>query len=375
MSLQLINLELSVQLQLTDKLLNLDNPLEDESSIKQTELPFTFQDLKAAIPPECFIPSTGRSLAYFFWDMFVVAALYVAAYTIDAWWAYPIFWAATGTMFWALFVVGHDCGHGSFSKHKWLNNLIGHISHTLILVPFHGWRISHRTHHQNTGNIDTDESWYPVSESKFRNMTWLERFLRFDAILFLYPLYLFGRSPDRENGSHFSPNSPIFRPSEKWDIITSTTLWTLMIGFLGYIGFAFGFVFLLKFYIVPYIIFVMWLDLVTYLHHTEADIPWYRGKDWYFLKGALSTIDRNYGFINDIHHNIGTHVAHHIFIGMPHYHLKTATAAIKPVLGTFYRESNVPIWRAFLDSYKSCHFVPDHGSNVYQKSRTELNKS
>jgi omega-3 fatty acid desaturase (delta-15 desaturase) len=133
------------------------------------------------------------------------------------------------------------------------------------------------------------------------------------------------------------------------------------------LGFTYGFLFLFKFYIVPYLIFVVWLDLVTYLHHTEADIPWYRGKDWYFLKGALSTIDRDYGIFNDIHHNIGTHVAHHIFIGIPHYHLKTATEAIKPVLGSYYRVSKVPIWKSFFASQKACQFVPDTGSEVYYR--------
>ena len=41
------------------------------------------------------------------------------------WW--PAYWLAQGTMFWALFVVGHDCGHGSFSNNKSLNNVIGEI--------------------------------------------------------------------------------------------------------------------------------------------------------------------------------------------------------------------------------------------------------
>jgi len=70
------------------------------------------------------------------------------------------------------------------------------ICHTPILVPFHGWRISHRTHHQNTGNIDTDESWYPVTTSE--KMSWIEKFVRFEILLLAYPLYLFKRSPGKE---------------------------------------------------------------------------------------------------------------------------------------------------------------------------------
>jgi omega-3 fatty acid desaturase (delta-15 desaturase) len=91
-------------------------------------------------------------------------------------------------------VVGHDCGHGSFSRHKWLNNLVGHLSHTPILVPYHGWRISHRTHHANTGNIDTDESWYPIDESTYRAMPGYRRWCGSMGACFAYPFYLFFRS-------------------------------------------------------------------------------------------------------------------------------------------------------------------------------------
>ena len=339
------------------------------SATRQTELPFTLQDIKTAIPAECFEPSVFKSLAYFFLDIGLIAALYAIAAYLDSWFFYPIFWLMQGTLFWSLFVVGHDCGHGSFSKIKWLNNLIGHLSHIPILVPYHGWRISHRTHHANTGNVDTDESWYPILEDTYNGMNWYEKLFRFYIPLISYPLYLFKRSPNRE-GSHFLPSSPIFRPSEKWDVITSTTLWVAMVGFLGFLTYQFGWLFLIKFYVVPYLIFVIWLDLVTFLHHSEPDIPWYRNDDWYFLKGALSTIDRDYGFINPIHHNIGTHVAHHIFLNMPHYHLKTATEAIKPILGDYYRSSNEPIWKSFINSYWACHFVSEQGSPVMYESPT-----
>lgn len=341
------------------------NPsLKTESSQTPGDLPFTLQELKAAIPAYCFEPSVWKSLSYFFLDISIIGGLYVTASLINSWMFWPVFWLLQGTMFWALFVVGHDCGHGSFSKLKWLNNLIGHLSHIPILVPYHGWRISHRTHHGNTGNIDTDESWYPISEQQYDLMPWYEKLARFYLVPFVYPLYLFKRSPGKQ-GSHFSPSSPLFRPSEKWDILTSTTLWISMVGFLGFLTYQYGWLFLLKYYLGPYVVFVVWLDLVTFLHHTEPDIPWYRGDDWNFLKGALSTIDRDYGIFNSIHHDIGTHVAHHLFLNMPHYHLKAATEAIKPVLGEYYRESREPISRAFVRSYLKCHFVPDQGGMVY----------
>jgi fatty acid desaturase len=54
----------------------------------------------------------------------------------------------------------------------------------------------------------------------------------------------------------------------------------------------------------------------------------------YIYKGGLSTRDRDYGIFNDIHHNIGTHVVHHLFPQIPHYNIVKATEYIKPVLGT-----------------------------------------
>jgi acyl-lipid omega-3 desaturase len=47
---------------------------------------------------------------------------------------------------------------------------VGNITHSSILVPYHGWRISHRTHHANHGHVENDESWYPTTKSTYDNM-------------------------------------------------------------------------------------------------------------------------------------------------------------------------------------------------------------
>ena len=61
-------------------------------------------------------------------------------------------------------------GHQSFSNNKALNDLVGHIAHSSIMVPYHGWRISHRTHHANHGHVENDESWHPVAKHLYEKM-------------------------------------------------------------------------------------------------------------------------------------------------------------------------------------------------------------
>jgi Fatty acid desaturase len=77
-----------------------------------------------------------------------------------------LYWAAQGTLFFALFVDGHDCGHGSFSRYPLLNDIVGTITHGFLMVPFYQWKLSHQHHHKYTGNMDRDEVFYPVRRSQ-----------------------------------------------------------------------------------------------------------------------------------------------------------------------------------------------------------------
>ena len=53
-----------------------------------------------------------------------------------------------------LFIIQHDCGHGSFFKSQKANNIVGFITGVLTLTPYHFWRWEHAVHHAGSGDLD-----------------------------------------------------------------------------------------------------------------------------------------------------------------------------------------------------------------------------
>ena len=76
--------------------------------------------------------------------------------------------------------------------------------------------------------------------------------------------------------------------------------------------------------------------------------------------GALSTVDRDYGwFLNTVHHHIAdTHVLHHLFSQIPHYHAQEATESIKPILGPYYaKDDGRGILKSIWEDFRECAVV------------------
>ena len=61
---------------------------------------------------------------------------------------------------------------------------------------------------------------------------------------------------------------------------------------------------------------------MTWLQHTDTHVPHYGEDEWDWLRGAVTTVDRPYPWlIDELHHHLGTtHVCHHLFHTIPHYH-------------------------------------------------------
>ena len=70
--------------------------------------PFKIAEIRAAIPKHCWVKDPLRSLSYVIRDILVVFGLAAAAVHFDNWVVWPFYWIVQGTMFWALFVLGHD---------------------------------------------------------------------------------------------------------------------------------------------------------------------------------------------------------------------------------------------------------------------------
>jgi omega-6 fatty acid desaturase (delta-12 desaturase) len=158
--------------------------------------------------------------------------------------------------------------------------------------------------------------------------------------VFGWPAYLAthatGRKYDRST-NHFSPSSPIFNAKDRFDVIISDLALVAVFAGLGYAGHTQGWMWLVKVYVIPYLFVNMWLVMITDLQHTDPRLPHYRASAYSWIKGAVCTMDRDYGVMNVMHHHIAdTHVCHHLFSHMPHYHAEEASAAIKPLLGDFY---------------------------------------
>ncbi len=337
-----------------------------------TEMNFTESQLRAAIPARCFKPSLSRSLAYLAFDLGMIALCYFALTQTSAWYfEWPLLFLI-GTFCWSLFVIGHDAGHGAFSSNRTFNTIIGILTHAAILVPYRGWQRSHAQHHMKTGHFRQEEVFRPCRAEEDRAF----RKVLFRSGIFIligWPMYKLGfrnlTTYDPIGGSHYLPTSDLYTKSVR-------TSWYLGLGallaflslYIG-LGVVYGWGFVGKYILVPYLIYGAWLTLVTYMQHVAPEVPVYDEQDWTRLKGSLATVDRDYGPFNWLTHNIGNlHVIHHLFPTIPHYRLQEATDAVRPILGEHYLQSDRFILFDFVRTLIGCHYVESGDGQEVWKS-------
>ena len=65
-----------------------------------------------------------------------------------------------------LWVIGHECGHHAFSQYKTINDCVGFLLHSVLLVPYFSWQRTHKVHHAKCNHILDGETHVPDIERK-----------------------------------------------------------------------------------------------------------------------------------------------------------------------------------------------------------------
>ncbi|KAL2160453.1 hypothetical protein VTH06DRAFT_1141 [Thermothelomyces fergusii] len=348
--------------------------------------------IRDAIPAHCFVPSTWRSLGYVVRDVTMAAALAWAAFTYipqlesfgwrtAAWMVYGYVQGLVCTGIW---ILAHEAGHGAFSVHRRLNDIVGWTLHSALLVPYFSWKFSHHRHHRFAGHMEKDMAFVPATKEdrKKRRLAdlYLDRELLEDvpAVQLVkllahqlagwqtYLLFNVSAGPDSQQRkaswwrvSHFEPTSAVFRPSEAIYVAITDVGLALVAALLYLASTVVGWKTVFLMYGVPYFWVHHWLIAITYLHHTHPEVHHFDADSWTFVKGALATVDRDFGFIGRhlFHGIIDTHVVHHLFPKIPFYKAEEATEAIKPLLGDLYHREERSFLGQLWSTFTRCKYV------------------
>ncbi|KAL0958240.1 hypothetical protein HGRIS_000396 [Hohenbuehelia grisea] len=300
-----------------------------------------------------------------------------------------VYWWFQGLVWAGIFCLGHDAGHGTLYPSSAVNNTIGFVLHTFLLIPYFAWRATHHAHHKATGSMERDENYVPYTRSEYalpdkklaHQADYAEIFEETPIATlgrvmimqgFGWWVYLsrntMGSKMYPPGTNHFDPDSPLFRKDQRNSIIISNIGLACMVSLLCYFGpHAVG-----KYYLVPYLLTNHWIVMFTYLHHSDPTIPHYRKDAWTFLRGAAATVDRpllgwmGRFFLHNISHD---HVAHHFFSNAPFYNGPKITERVKKVLGEDYNYDSTPTWYALWRSFTECLFVEEDESVVFYRNR------
>ena len=267
-------------------------------------------------------PDVGRAS----WQIVNSIGAYLAVWVLMyfcvevSWWlVIPLAMLAGGLLV-RVFIIFHDCGHGSFFASRTANSFWGVLTGLLTMTPYLHWRAEHAIHHGTTGDLDKrgiGDIWTMTVKEYLDSSRWKKigyRFLRNPIVLFVVaPIVLL---------------LVIQRFSRKGaDRRERFSVWSMNVAIVGMIA---GLIAIFGW--LPYLIIQGTVLLVAgsaglwlfYLQHQFEDAYWERGADWDYAEAALkgSSFYKLPRVLQWFSGNIGFHHIHHLSPRIPNYNLE-----------------------------------------------------
>ena len=265
------------------------------------------------------------------------AALWVLMYfTVNiSWWLTAPLAVLAGGFMVRIFIIFHDCGHGSFFKSPTANTIVGFLTGVLTFTPYHLWRWEHALHHSTSGDLDrrgVGDVWTLTVQEYLEASRWKKfsyRLARNPVVLFVIaPLFLFvvkqrfcsDKAGQRETLSMYATNAALLAMAVTLAAIFGLKAYLLiqliMLSVAGSAG--------------------VWL---FYVQHQFEGVYWERAEEWDYTAAALkgSSFYKLPKVLQWFSGNIGFHHVHHLSARIPNYNLERCHDAdplfqeVKPV--------------------------------------------
>jgi len=257
-----------------------------------------------------------------FGGLFLCWGLMYASLSIGYWLTLVLSIPAAGFLV-RIFIIQHDCGHGSFFKSRRGNDSVGIVCSIFTLVAYKYWRKSHAVHHAHHAELEkrgTGDVW-TMTVDEYQNAGRWKRVL---YRAFRHPLILFGIIPSIN--FIILGRFPIGVKSN-WRHGEKASVWWTNLAVAGWLAAASALIGMsaVALVLLPVIIIASgvgtWLFYVqhqferTYWEHTpqwDYTLAAMHGSSYYKLPRVLQWFTGNIGF----------HHIHHLSPRIPNYHLQ-----------------------------------------------------
>ena len=248
------------------------------------------------------------------------AAAWFAFHLGHAWASLLIAIPAAGFLV-RLFMIQHDCGHGSFFRSRLANDWIGRAIGVVTLTPYDYWRRNHARHHASSGNLDHrgsgDIDTLTVSEFAARSR-WRQILYR----LYRHPIVMFGVGPTYLFIlRHRLPIGMMRNGWQPWlsTMGTNVAIAVLIVGMIRLVGPG-------PFLLVHLPIMVLAASIgvwLFYVQHQFENTSWSCDEAWSFHEAALYGSSHYHlpWVLRWFTANIGVHHVHHLCSRIPCYRL------------------------------------------------------
>ncbi|MBC7312396.1 MAG: fatty acid desaturase [Rhizobium sp.] len=220
-----------------------------------------------------------------------------------------------------LFMIQHDCGHGSFFARRGLDDWTGRLIGVLTLTPYGYWRRAHAAHHASAGNLD-ERGIGDITTLTLEEYRALSPRGRLGYRLYRHPAVMFGIGPAfLFLFKQRLPFGMMKDGAQPWISTMGTNLGIAVVSAL--MIWAVG--------LVPFLVIHLPIVLIAgatgiwlfYVQHQFEETHWSKGDDWQFPKAALHGAS-HYDLplaLRWLTGNIGIHHVHHLASRIPYYRL------------------------------------------------------